>query len=359
MDRPAFVVGAISSPAAETDRPWEIHLVTSMSRRALAIGVCAALFAPTSTRAQAVSGMRRMGYLAPGPSPLFTDHLIPALRERGWIVGRNLAVETHYTQGDPARAEALARELAQGRVDVIVTNFTGTAMAARRATADVPIVMLTSGFPVEGGLAKSLARPGGNVTGMAIYAGGGPLFGKFVELLRELVPSLRELGVLWGYAPPSYKLEQVAPAIDELHRAGKALKVNVRFWQTGRGSDLDSALAAAATAPLDALFVTSGVIHGLPEISAKIGAFALQRRLPVLTDGTTRGGVVLAYGAESKELAARTAYFVDRILKGAKPGELPIEQPTQYKLSVNLKTAKALGLTIPPAVLARADEVIE
>lgn len=337
--------------------------MTSMNRRTLVIGLCTAVTVPMSARAQPAAGVYRVGFLTPGPSTTFTDHVIPALRERGWMVGRNLVVETRYTQGDPARAEALAKQLVQERVDVIVTNFTATAMAARRATAHVPIVMLTSGFPVEGGLAKSLARPGGYVTGMAIYAGGGPLFGKFVELLRELVPSLRELGVLWGYAPPSYKLEQVAPAIEELHRAAKALNLNVRFWQTGRESDLESALAAAAGAPLDALFVTSGVIHGLPGTRARIAGFALQRRLPALTDGAgtvfTGVGAVLAYGSESKELAARTAYFVDRILKGAKPGELPIEQPTKYKLSVNLNAAKAIGLTIPLSILVRADEVIQ
>lgn len=334
-----------------------------MNRRTLVIGLCTAALVPMSAGAQMPARVYRVGYLTPGPAPWLTDPLIAALRERGWMVGRNLVVESRYTQGDPARAEALARDLVQDGVDLIVTNVTATAMAARRATSVIPIVMYTSGFPVEGGLAKSLARPGGNVTGMTIYAGGGVLFGKFVELLRELVPSLRELGVLWGYAPPSYRLEQVAPAIDELRGAGKALSVNVWFWQTGTESDLGAALAAAASAPLDALFVTGGVIHGLPEIAARIARFALQRRLPTLTDFPggffAAGGAVLAYAVEVKELAARTAHFVDRILKGAKPGELPIEQPTKYELSVNLKTAKALGVNIPHSLLLRAVRVID
>ena len=247
-------------------------------------------------------------------------------------------------------------------MDVIVTNITATAMAVRRATSIIPIVMATSGFPVEGGLAKSLARPGGNVTGVTVYAGGGPLFGKYVELLRELVPSMREFGVLWGYAPPSYREEQVAPATDELHRAATALNVTMRFWQTGTESDLDSALAAAAGGPLDALFLTGGVIHGLPQIAPKIIRFTLRRRLPTMTEGGAffaAGGAVLAYSVDFKELAGRTAHFVDRILKGAKPSDLPIEQPTKYILSVNLKTAKAVGLTIPRSLLARADQVIE
>ena len=196
-------------------------------------GALAAPLAPTNTRAQVSKSVYRIGILSPGPVPHRTDPLIAALHERGWVAGRNLLVEFRHTQGDPRRAEALAAEFVDARVDVIVTDITATAMAARRATSIVPIVMMSSGFPVEGGLAKSLARPGGNVTGMAGYAGGGAQFGKYVQLLRELVPSLRELGVLWGYAPPGYRMEQVAPATDELHRAARALNVNVRFWPTG------------------------------------------------------------------------------------------------------------------------------
>jgi putative ABC transport system substrate-binding protein len=334
-----------------------------VKRRAFLGAVTGGLLAtPLAAIAQPAGKVYRMGYLSPGPVPHITDPLMAALGERGWRVGHNLLVESRFTGGDPQRAETLAKELVQEHVDVIVTNVTATAMAARRATSIIPIVMATSGFPVEGGLAKSLARPGGNVTGMTVYAGGGPLFGKYVELLHELVPSMREFGVLWGYASPSYLEEQVAPATDELHRAAKALSVELRFWQTGRESDLQAALAAAAGAPLDALFVTGGVIHGLPEIAPRIIRFVLQRRLPTLTEGGAffaAGGAVLAYSVDFNELGARTAYFVDRILKGAKPGDLPIEQPTKYLLSVNLKAAKAIGLTVPPSLLARADQMIE
>jgi putative ABC transport system substrate-binding protein len=235
-------------------------------------------------------------------------------------------------------------------------------MAARRATNALPIVMYVSGYPVEGGLAASLAQPGGNVTGVTVYADGGGLFGKFLELLRELRPSLRELGVFWGYAPPSYRLEQVAPAIDELGRAAKAFNVNVHFWQTGTDSDLGAALSAAAIAPLDGLFVTGGVIHNLQEPANRIARFTQERRLPTVTDYPGNfflaGGAVLSYSAELKELASRTAYFVDRILQGARPGDLPIEQPTKYELTVNVKAAKTIGLNIPSALLSRADRVI-
>jgi putative ABC transport system substrate-binding protein len=320
------------------------------------------LAAPLAAEAQQAVKTYRVGFLSPGPAPPITAGLMAALGERGWKAGHNLLVESRFTGGDPQRAETLARELVQERVDVIVTHVTATAMAARRATSIVPIVMATSGFPVEGGLAKSLARPGGNVTGMTIYAGGGPLFGKYLGLLHELVPSMREFGVLWGYAPPSYMEEQVAPATDELRRAANVLNVKLRFWQTGRESDLQTALTAAAGAPLDALFVTGGVIHLLPEIVPRITRFILQQHLPTMTEGGpifAEGGAVFAYSVDFNELAARTAYFVDRILKGAKPGDLPIEQPTKYVLSANLKAAKAIGLTIPRSVLAQADEVIE
>ena len=334
-----------------------------ISRRAFVASLTSGLLvAPLTAGAQQAGRVYRVGVLSPGPAPLITDPLIAALGERGWRVGHDLLVESRFSRGDPQRAEALARELIQERVDLIVTIVTATAMAVRRVTDVIPIVMAVSGFPVEGGLATSLARPGGNVTGLTIYAGGGPIFGKFVEFLRELVPSLRELGVFWGYAPPSYRMEQVAPATDELRRAATALNVTVRFWQTGTETDLDSALTAAAGVALDALFVTGGVIHGLPEIAPRIARFAMQRRLPIMSDAAAffaSGGAVLAYTPDLNELGARTAYFVDRILKGTKPSDLPIEQPTKYVLSVNLKTAKALGLNVPRSLLVRADRVTE
>ena len=329
-----------------------------MHRRTLVIGLAAAALAATRARALTTERVARVGVLSPAPQPLL-DRLIAALPERGWVVGRNLIVDVRYTHGDPQRAESLARQFVEERVNVIVTNFTATAMAARRVTSTTPIVMATSGFPVEGGLATSLARPGGNVTGMTVYAGGGGIFGKFVQLLRELVPSLRELGVFWGYAPPSYRPEQLAPATDELRRAAAALNITLRFWQTGTEAELASALVAAGSLPLDALFVTTGVIHPVPENAARITRFVTQRGLPTLSDGLLTTGAVAAYNPEPRELAARTANFIDRILKGAKPSDLPIEQPTRYELTINMKTARSLGITIASSLLLRADHVIE
>jgi len=332
-----------------------------VKRRTLLAGLCAASLLPSTVRAQTAATVHRIGLLAPGHAP-YLDMVISSLGERGWHAGQNLLIETRFTQGDSQRAEAFTREFAALEVRLILTNFTATAIAAHRVTKTIPIVMMSSGFPVEGGLARSLARPGGNVTGVTIYAGGGVLFGKFVQLLHELVPSMRELGVLWGYAPPSYTDAQVAPATEELRRAASALGLKMRFWKTGRGSDLDAALAAAAEAPPDALFVTSGVIHGLPDPASRIAELVVRRRLPVLTDGTNplfhRAGV-LAYTSNQGERAARVAYYVDRVLRGTRPGELPIEQPTEYELSVNLKVAGSIGLTIPQSILARADRRVD
>jgi putative ABC transport system substrate-binding protein len=331
-----------------------------MDRRTLLKALPIAIYVPPSARAQTTRRLYRLGVLVPGPAPQLSNAFIAAMGDRGYG-SRNLVIDIRYTQGDPDLAESLARELVTERVDVIVTGVTATAMAARRATKIVPIVMYISGYPVEGGLAQSLARPGGNVTGMTLYAGGGELFGKFVQLLRELRPSMRELGVFWGYAPPSYSEAQVAPATEELRQAARALNVKVHFWQTGNDSDLGAALSAAASAPLDALFVTAGVIHELQGNATRIARFIQERRLPTLTDfpgSVFAGGAVLSYSAELKELASRTAHFVARILEGARPGDLPIEQPTKYELIVNLKAAKTIGLDIPPALLSRADRTI-
>ena len=332
-----------------------------MDRRTLLKALPIAIYLPLSARAQTTGRVYRLGVLVPGPAPQLSNALIAAMGDRGYG-SRNLVVDIRYTQGNPDLAESLARELVAERADVIVTAVTATAMAARRATKVVPIVMYISGYPVEGGLADSLARPGGNVTGMTLYAGGGELFGKFVQLLRELRPSMRELGVFWGYAPPSYSEAQLAPATEGLRQAARALNVKVHFWQTGNDNDLGAALSAAAVAPLDALFVTAGVIHELRGNATRIARFIHERRLPTLTDFPENvfftGGAVLSYSAELKELASRTAHFVARILEGARPGDLPIEQPTKYELIVNLKAAKTIGLDIPPALLSRADRTV-
>jgi len=299
-----------------------------------------------------------MGILGASEAPWLTGPLFAALSGHGWTVGRNLHVETRITGGDYQRAPALAKELIEQRVDVMVTMTTGNAVAARQVSSSVPIVMFGSGYPVEAGLAKSLARPGGNVTGVSVY-GGTEIWGKYVSLVRELLPSLRGLGVLFDYVASDRELE---PLLAELRGAARALNIALRFWRNRSDDDLTAALSDIANAPLEAILVTGGPVHAQPPNVARINEFALRRRLPMINDLATNvflGGGLIAYSFTAKELADRCASMIDRILRGAKPGDMPIEFPTKFELIVNMKTARALRLTLPQALLLRADRVIE
>jgi putative ABC transport system substrate-binding protein len=219
--------------------------------------------------------------------------------------------------------------------------------------------MLTSGYPVEVGLAASLARPGSNVTGNTIYAGS-ELWAKYVELFRELLPTLRRLGVLWDYLPPIVEVGEADLPLAELRKGAEALGIALRIWKIQSTEEVNRALAALAREPLDALFCTGGPI--VSKNAPQIIDVALKQRLPTMTDfGTTlvRQGGLMASSANVAELTRQAAYFVDRILRGAKPADLPIQRPAKFDLMINMKTAKALGLTIPPSLLMRADEVIQ
>lgn len=206
-------------------------------------------------------------------APWLTDPLFSALQERGWSVGRNVHIESRITGGDYLRARDLAKELIEQRVDVIVTMTTGNAVAARQVTSSVPIVMLGSGYPVEAGLAKSLARPGGNVTGVSVYAGT-EIWGKYVSLTRELLPSLRQLGVLFDYVASDKELD---PLLAELRSATRALNVALRFWRNRSDHDLTTTLSEVSTMPLEAILVTGGPVHAQPANVARINDFALRR----------------------------------------------------------------------------------
>jgi len=227
-----------------------------------------------------------------------------------------------------------------------------------RATAEIPIVMMASGYPVEVGLVKSYARPGGNVTGNTVYAGT-ELFGKHVEILKTLLPRMRRLAVLWGYVPPFVYVGEGDLALDELKRAANALGVTLRVWETRRVDDVESALRAVSSEYADALYVSGGSVH--VQTAARIVEFARKQRLPTMTDVRTlfEAGSLVTYGANPATLARQAAAFVDRILRGARPGDLPIERPSKLDFLINLKIAKALGIRIPPSLLLRADQVIE
>jgi len=282
------------------------------------------------------------------------------MRKRGWSEGQNLVIETHASAGDPARALELAKELVARRVDLVLAHNTANALAARQATGSIPIVAWC-GYPVEAGLTKSLARPDANITGVASYASA-EVWGKFVELLYEMRPSLRELGVLWDYVPPGFPDGPIA--LKEFREAALRFGINVKIWTVHSERELIDALSAIERGKIEALVVSaSGGIHNQPERRARIADLVARRRLPVITDLAglifLSANCALAYSPDLANVVDRLAHFVDRILRGAKPADLPFELPARFNLAVNLKATRALGLEVPPTLLARADQVVQ
>jgi putative ABC transport system substrate-binding protein len=274
------------------------------------------------------------------------------LRELGWIVGQNLAVEPRYAEGKLDRLPDLAAELVQLKVSVLLAFGTPAALAAKRATATIPIVML-AGDPVGTGLVASLGRPGGNVTGLT-NAAGLELAGKRLELLKDAAPKTSRVGILWDSSNPAelrFRDATLAPA--------RVLGLTLLPQDVRTPNDLDGALAALGRARADALMVAES--SGNIEHRKLIVSFAERHRLPTVfgEQASVEDGGLMSYGTDFADLLRRAATYIDKILKGAKPADLPVEQPTKFELVINLKTAKALGLTIPPSVVGRADQVIE
>jgi putative ABC transport system substrate-binding protein len=329
-----------------------------MKRRRF-LGAGSLLLAPPVLAQQAKP--RRIGFLVQKSGAFLIDLLVTSLRELGWLIGRNLQLESRLSAGSEDIA-ALASELAAARLDLIVTAGTHMARAASEAARTTPIVMYVSGWPVEGGLVASYARPGGNITGLSTYGGDERLFAKFLSLTAELVPGLRDVSVCWDYVAPMFLEKEVEMGVGELTRAAELLKLQARIRMIHNQGDLDGALRAMASAPMHALFLTSGPYISQPQNRQRIGELASRRRVPIINDlaGTTFRDIgVLAYSVNWSQVAARCASFVDRILRGARPGDLPIEQPTNFELHLHAGRAKAIGLKISPALLARADRVIE
>jgi putative ABC transport system substrate-binding protein len=313
---------------------------------------------PLAANAQRGAKVYRIGVLFPLPAPIYMTPFVEALRELGWAEGPDFTLEPRFTGDAPGGADSAARELAAQKVDLILTSSIGNAVAAMRATAEIPIVMIASGYPVEVGLAKSYARPGGNVTGNSIYAGT-ERFGKHVEILKVLLPRMRRLAVLWGWVSPFAYVGEGELALNELKRAADTLHVALRIWETRRAADIEPALRAVATEQADALYVSGSPQHR--QSAAKIVGFARRQRLPTMTDspGLFPAGILLTYAANPATLARQAAASVDRVLRGTPPAELPIERPSKLDLMINLKAAKAIDLTIPQSLLLRADQVIE
>ena len=315
------------------------------------VALCAMLFALCAT-AQAQSKMPRVGILfMGGRDQPHLEEFKQGLRERGYSEGKNIILEYRYAEGKYDRLPDLAKEFVREKVDVIITTSSVSAQAARKATRTIPIVM-TSGSPVEQGLAESLAKPGGNVTGLSVLVS--DLSGKRVELLKEGFPRITRVATLW-----SPRSSEAVIGLKETEEAAHALAIPLHLVKVQTRDDIERAFAALPKANVNALLVVLS-----PQVtlhSKTIVDLALKQRLPGMypTRQFAEEGGLMAYGPLIGDLYRRAATYVDKILKGAKPEDLPVEQPTKFEFIVNLKTAKQIGLTIPPNVLARADKVIK
>jgi putative ABC transport system substrate-binding protein len=329
-------------------------------RRFVELCTAAALAAPITAEAQRAKKVHRIGVLSQVPTPSLLRPVVTGLGQHGWMEGRDFILDVRATEGDPERAATLAQELVRRGVDLILTITTPLAVAARRASRSIPIVMITSGYPVEAGLAASLAQPGGNVTGNSVFAGV-ELFGKYLELFKILKPQMKRLAVLWDWVPPNILAEETEASLAELRQAATRLSVSLHFHEVRTRRDLDQALSAISGDRVDALFATSGPVHVQPDNAARLVQRAAAERIPTMTDfrgHLFEAGILVTYSPDPVQLGHRAADFVDRILRGAKPGDLPIERPSKFDLVLNLQTARALGLTIPPSLRLRATQVI-
>ena len=319
----------------------------------LAISV---LTAPLAAEAQQATTQYRVGLLIAypyNPERAFSRVIVPALRDRGYIEGRNLQIEEQSADQHPERLPALAAELVRLNVDVIVTGGDSEVRAAKQVTGTIPIVMAPSGDPVRAGYVASYARPGGNVTGLSWMSP--DLSAKLVEILKDTVPNASRVVVLWNAANPMKRLD-----FEEARRAANTLGFRVSSVELMAASDLERAFAVIRRAHPDALLIlTDEMLSGA--MYPRIVDFAMQQRLPSILGESTYAvaGGFIGYGPSGREVWQRAASYVDKILKGAKPADLPVEQPTKFELVINLKTAKALSLTIPQSLLVRADQIIE
>src|SRR5437773_9390981 len=333
-----------------------------MDRRTFLAGMGAMLLA-APLAAQAQQGkVARIGFLSPaspsdaGGNPSDLAVLFEAfregLRELGYLEGQNITIESRWAEGNYDRLPGLAADLVRLKVDVIVTYGTPAAQAAKGATGTIPIVMAAIIDPVASGLVTSLARPGGNITGQSMMAP--DLAEKQLQILKELVPKTSRVAVLHNPANPGN-----APQVRHAQDAARALGVRLQILGARGPGEIDSAFAAMTQEQAGAVIVLVDAV--LQNNRTRIADLAARHRLPAvygLHEYAEVGGL-LAYGPNRLDLFRRAATYVDRILKGAKPGDLPVEQPSTFALVINLKTAKALGLTIPPSLLLRADQVIE
>jgi len=330
---------------------------TSRRQVLVALGL---LLAPLPAVAQSAGKVYRVGFLGmrmdPGDS-LFFEALQAGLRERGYVEGRNLALEFRWAEGKRERLPALAAELVGLPVDVILVGLTETALVAKAATRTTPVVFVGLADPVRRGLVASLARPGGNLTGLT-WDVGPTMFAKSIELLKEAVPAMSRVAGLWNVDDPRDPDNPASLAsAAAFESAAQQLNLAFHLARLRQPDELAGALAAIDRARVHALvWCLSPPFREQPVLD-----FVAQRRLPSAAcwRGPVAAGTLMSYAPSFLDLFRRAAGYIDKILKGAKPVDLPVEQPTKFELIINMKTAKTLGLTIPPSLLARADELIE
>jgi len=323
------------------------------TRRRLLRALSAVVIAPHAAFAQKAGVVRRVGilnHLFPGDT--YVEEFRKGLHDLGYRDGENLRLEFRWAEGKPERLPMLAGELVRSKVDVIFTASTPGALAAKGATTAIPIVFVAVGDPVEAGVVSSLARPGGNITGFTHLSVG--LVTKTLELIKELMPRLRQVVVLAPTSNPTTALKLV-----RIRSAAQALSVKIEVVEVHTAGEFDPAFESIRRHKPSALMP---LLDTLTRTHTKeLIAFAMQHRLPTIFEARefVDAGGLLSYGTSFPSMYRRAAAHVDRILKGAKPADLPVEQPTTFELVINLKTAKSLGITIPPSLLARADQVIE
>ena len=312
------------------------------------------LWTPFTAAAPSIT-VYRIGFLW-NSSPSFTHHFLEAFRrglhERGYVEGAHFTIESRYAEGNPDRLPGLATELVGLQVAVIVTSGAQAIQAVKQATSTIPVVIAASSDPVEMGFVTSLARPGENLTGLSLSAP--ELSGKRLELLKEAVPAIAHVAVLANPANPN-----TAAQLRETQRAAQALQVQLHLMEVRGPHELDNAFSAIRSVSADALLVLLDPLFMSQR--ARLVELTVTSRLPAMYGfrEDVEMGALMAYGPSFPDLFRRAATYVDKILKGAKPADLPVEGPTKFEFVINLKTAKALSLTIPPSLLGRADEVIQ
>jgi ABC-type uncharacterized transport system substrate-binding protein len=351
--QPPRMVCDLKFPSPTTCTTWARVRANSAHKKITGPALCAILLSLcVSAQAQQTKIVYRVGFLSPLESPQFFQAFRQGMRELGYVEGQNVRIEYRSAKGTRERFASLATELVRLNVDVIVASSGGAALAAKKATHTIPIVMGQTGDPVAEGLVASLARPGGNVTGLTALAT--ELTGKRLELLKEAVPKATRVGAL--STPASTETDTAMTAMEE---SARPLGINLRRVDVRNAADFEKAFSTMMQNHVGALMVLTGPL--LTANRTKIVELTARNKLPAMygiSEFIDAGGLMF-YGTSLTDMYHRAATYVDKILKGAKPADLPVEQPKKFEFIINLKTAKQIGLTIPPNVLARADKVIK